>query len=153
MHIRLANAEDDAALLDLFYDSIYALGPAHYQPQELQAWAPRNQEPDWAKWRRRLEPLVTLTAWEGDALLGFLSFEYNGHIDFLYTSPQAVRRGVATTLLRQAEADMQKRGVHSFFTEASHVAKPFFAYHGYRVEAEEWVERHGICLRRFRMRK
>jgi putative acetyltransferase len=153
MHIRLANAEDDAALLTLFHDSIYALAPEHYQPEELQAWAPKGQAPDWVKWRRRLEPLVTLAAWEGDVLLGFLSYEIDGHIDFLYTSPHAVRRGVATTLLRQAEEEIQRRGVQTFFTEASRVAKPFFAHHGYRVEAEEWVERSGVCLRRFRMRK
>lgn len=96
---------------------------------------------------------MTLTAWDGDSLLGFLSYELDGHIDFLYTSPQAARRGVATTLLRQAEQELQRHGIDAFFTEASRVAKPFFAHHGYRVEAEEWVERGGVCLQRFRMRK
>lgn len=153
MHIRIASPQDDAALLALFHDSIYALGPEHYQADELQAWAPQTQTPDWAKWRRRLEPLVTLTAWEGESLMGFLSYEGDGHIDFLYTSPHAVRRGVASALLRQAEEELQGQGAATFFTEASRVAKLFFAHHGYRVEAEEWIERGGVCLRRFRMRK
>jgi len=153
MHIRLASAQDDAALFALFHESIYALGPEHYQPDELQAWAPKDQAPDWTKWRQRLEPLVTLSAWEGEFLLGFLSYELDGHIDFLYTSPHAARRGVATALLSQAEGEIRGQGVATFFTEASRVAKPFFAHHGYRVEAEEWVERGGVCLRRFRMRK
>lgn len=153
MHIRIASPQDDAALLALFHDSIYGLGPEHYQPGELQVWASQAQTPDWAKWRRRLEPLVTLAAWEGESLMGFLSYEQDGHIDFLYTSPHAARRGVATALLRQAEEALQDQGVSTFFTEASRVAKPFFAHHGYRVEAEEWLDRGGVCLSRFRMRK
>lgn len=153
MLLRKAERSDDAALLALFHESIHGLGPEHYRPEELAAWSPQNQEPDWAKWRKRLQPLISLTAWDGETLLGFLSYELDGHIDFLYTAPQAARKGVASALLLKAEQELQAAGVGRYFTEASLVAKGFFAHHGYRVDAEELVQRGEVLLRRYRMRK
>ena len=41
-----------------------------------------------------MKPLQTLVAEDGGQLLGFIGYEHNGHIDHVFTSPTAARRGV-----------------------------------------------------------
>ena len=95
---------------------------------------------------------ILLAEQEG-LLMGFLGYFEDGHMDFLYTAPAAARRGVATALHRQVEATLRAAGVTELYTEASLVARPFFEAQGYPVTEEEVLERQGVQLRRFRMRK
>ena len=81
---------------------------------------------------------------------GFISYEPNGHIEFLYTAPGFERQGVASALYREVEKALP--GV-SLFTEASLVAKPFFMQQGFTVVEEQEVLPGGVTLRRYAMRK
>ena len=89
----------------------------------------------------------------GGRLCGFVSCTGDGHIDLLYTAPEQARRGVASLLLQHAEAHMRACGAAAFHTEASLVAQPFFARHGYVVVEEQFVQRQGVGFRRYAMRK
>nr|WP_232630084.1 GNAT family N-acetyltransferase [Methylobacterium sp. Leaf118] len=63
------------------------------------------------------------------------------------------RRGVARALVAAAEAHAVALGLDGLTTEASLTARPFFEAVGFRVLAEETVERGGQRFRRYRMRK
>jgi putative acetyltransferase len=154
MHIRPYTNADLAAVAQLYTDAVHGLAGSHYDEAQRIAWAP--QPPDLGIWENRLEPLKVLLAQEtenSDALLGFIAYEDDGHIDLMFSSPLAARRGVASQLLGRAEAALHAIGVAQLYTEASLVGQPFFARHGFTVRGEQLVERRGAQLRRFDMVK
>lgn len=153
MHIRPYQDSDLAAVAQLFTDAVHGLAGSHYDAVQREAWAPRP--PDLGPWKTRLGPLQILLAQdtEGDGLLGFIGYEKNGHIDLLFTSPAAARRGVASQLYGHAETALRGLGIVALFTEASLVSRPFFERQGFAVRQEQCVERRGAMLRRFAMAK
>jgi len=149
MAIRPYRDQDLAAVAALFTASVHQLAASKYGQREREVWAP--EPPDLEHWRQRLAPLEILVAESEGILDGFCAFEEDGHIDFLYTAPHAVRQGIATALFQEAERRLQVMGVDSLYTEASLVARPFFEKQGFRMRRMEWVTREGVGLRRFRM--
>lgn len=154
MHIRPYTNADLAGVAQLYTDAVHGLAGSHYDEAQRKAWAP--QPPDLGIWEARLKPLRVLLAQEAensDALLGFVAYEDDGHIDLMFSSPLAARRGVASQLLGRAEAALRAIGVAQLYTEASLVGQPFFARQGFTVTGEQLVERRGARLRRFVMVK
>lgn len=149
--IRAYDPSDLAALVGIFTASVHKLAAAHYSPAQRRAWAPSNPQLD--PWRQRLAGLRTLVAEIDAAPAGFVGYEDDGHIDLLFVSPQAPRRGLATALYHEAEARLRARGVDRVFTEASLVARPFFERQGFHIEAEQNVSRGGASFRRYAMIK
>jgi putative acetyltransferase len=155
MLIRPYTPSDLAAVAQIYTDAIHGLAASHYDAVQLAAWAPRP--PDLSVWDARLKPIEVLVVQDDaestGALLGFIGYEKDGHIDLMFTSPLAARRGVASQLLSRAEAALRKLGVQKLFTEASLVGRPFFERQGYEVQEEQLVERRGALIRRFAMAK
>ncbi|MGH8179119.1 MAG: GNAT family N-acetyltransferase [Steroidobacter sp.] len=144
------NSDVDAVAL-LFTDSVHHLASNHYDADQRAAWAPRP--PDLDSWTARLASLSTLVTEADMKLAGFISYEQNGRIDLLYTSPGHSRRGVASALYREAEAILAGSGVSELFTEASIVARPVFERFGFQVAEEQCVRLRGVLFRRYAMRK
>ena len=67
MHIRDARAGDLPGLIDLFRETVHAVGAGHYGPQALDAWAPADLSPE--DWAPRLARNTALVAEEAGALL------------------------------------------------------------------------------------
>lgn len=151
MIIRAYKETDVEAVADLFTASIHTLAVSAYSAEQRAAWAP--EPPDIAEWRSRLAGLETFVDEEDGALRGFISFESNGHIDLLYTSPVATRRGVASGLYGFVEGKLIRAEVAMLHTEASLVAAPFFARYGFTVVEEQRVMRRGVEFSRFAMTK
>lgn len=151
MRIRAYRDSDAETVANLFTASIHSMARDHYCSKQRAAWAP--QPPDIDEWRARLNALYTFIAEDGCEMAGFLSYEMNGHIDLLYTSPLYARRGVASALYREVEARLLASGVKDLSAEASLVARPFFEQQGFFVIEEQLVSRRGIDFRRYAMRK
>ena len=154
MLIRPYTHADLQAVAQLFTDAIHGLAVSDYDEAQRAAWAPRP--PDLSLWERRLKPIQVLVAQDaenGEALLGFIGYENNGHIDLMFTSPTAARRGIASRLLGQAEAALRAFDVQELFTEASLLGRPFFERQGFTVKEEQHIELRGAQFRRFAMVK
>jgi putative acetyltransferase len=154
MLIRPYTHTDLNAVAQLFTDAIHGLAASHYDEAQRAAWAPRPPNLDY--WQTRLSPLQVLVAQDppdGGALLGFIGYEKDGHIDLMFTSPTAARRGVASRLLGQAEAALRALDVQALFTEASLLGRPFFERQGFTVKEEQHIELRGAKFRRFAMVK
>ncbi|WP_336368608.1 GNAT family N-acetyltransferase [Marinobacter sp. C2H3] len=149
--IRGYRLQDLSPLVRLFTDSVHQLAASAYDETQRNAWASRTPHLD--TWRARLESLETLIAEDGDQLAGFISYEPNGHIDLIFTTPNSARKGVASALYQEAEARLREAGVTSLFTEASVVARPFFERQGFSVESEQKVTVRGVHFLRYAMRK
>jgi putative acetyltransferase len=140
---------DLEAVLGCFWRSVREIGARAYTAEELAAWAP--EAPDRASWRERLASGGRFVAEAEGRIAGFARIEASGWLDLLYVEPSCERRGVGRNLLAAAHAWAVRRGARTLACEASLAALPFFKAMGYRVEAEQLVQRRGVTLRNFRM--
>lgn len=151
LQLRKALAEEAPALHALLRRSVQALAADHYSAEALAAWAPAAI--DQQAWAARLAGQSTIVAWRNAAMAGFISYDATGDIDLLYTDPGHARQGVASALLRSAEAALRAQAVEALTTAASRVAMPVFRAQGFTITAEERVRRAGVEIARYRMRK
>lgn len=149
--IRAYRTEDAAALLALFQASVSVLAAEAYDLAQRRAWAP--DEPDLAAWRDRFAGLRMLVAEFDGQPAGFIGFQNDGYIDLLYVSPEHARRGVASALFTAAAGELAAAGRMALRVEASLVAEPFFRRQGFSIVEEQRVERGGVSLRRYLMRR
>jgi len=149
--VRRAEVGDAAAIAACFTESVHGLAREHYDERQRAAWAP--PAPDPAEWAQKFEGRTVLVAVVDQVVRAFLVYSDDGHIGWLYTAPQAARRGLAARLHARAEHALRGLGRVRLFTEASLVAQPFFTRLGYRIVTRESVERRGVSLDRFRMEK
>jgi putative acetyltransferase len=151
MNLRPFQPSDLEQFIDVYRAAIHTLAALFYTAAELSAWAPPHMDAD--RWRQRLATVRAIVADENGIVAGFLTYDLSGHIDMLFIHPTFARRGFATRLYLDAEAELRKAGVSTVFTEASLVARLFFERHGFQIDAEEFAECRGQKLRRFRMSK
>ena len=153
IEIRPYTEADVAALAEVFAAAVHGSTAAHYDAAQREAWAPCP--PDLQHWQQRLtQPeLRTFVAIRDSGPAGFISYEPNGHIEYLYTAPNSQRYGIATALYLAAERELSDMGVKELFTEASLVAYPFFLKQGFHSVEEQLVDVRGVQFRRHAMRK
>lgn len=147
MNIRPYRTEDCPALAALFYQTVHTVNARDYIPAQLNAWA--DGQADLSAWDRSFREHITLVAEEDGVILGFGDLALPGYLDRLYVRFDQQGRGVATALCDALEA----HALAAVTTHASITAQPFFAARGYRVIRAQQVERRGVLLKNFVMRK
>ena len=154
-NIRPYHPSDVNTVIALFQRSIHDLGAEYYSKAQLAAWAP--EEIDLEAWQQKLSTAHTLIAEADRHVLGFISFyteeKDSGYIDLLYCCPRHIRRGVAGTLYKQAEAILCSKGANTVHSHVSLSAKAFFTQQGFVTEQLETVNRRDVELTRYAMRK
>jgi putative acetyltransferase len=151
MDVRSYKPEDTVSLSRLFTETVHSISTTEYSPEQLAAWAP--DPPDIEHWRRQLSDRIVLVAEHDSEIVGFATFEPDGHLDHMYVHRRFQRRGVASALYRCIEREALSRGVNRIFTEASITARPFFERIGFRVIASQTAERRGISFLNYRMER
>lgn len=136
-------------VLSLFYHTIHTANAQDYTQQQLDAWAPSVF--DEKAWLLRLADSMTLTALEGNAVLGFGNLQNAHSLDCLYVRPEAQGKGIGSALLDALEEAAWKQGAGSLTAEVSITARPFFLFHGYQELRSQQVERHGVLLKNYVM--
>ena len=148
--LRPAIANDYDTLGHVMFDAIHH-GPTKYTGAQSQAWAPKPRAG--ADWAHRLSQKDVIIAERGSEVLGFMSIEPGGYIDFAYIRPSAQGSG----LFRRLFSEVQQRAVAAaeaeLSTHASLMAQPAFAAMGFDVDHHETVEVDGQNLARARMTK
>ena len=144
-------ADKARQIAELFHQSVHAIDPALYTPEQQEAWAPTPL--DYALWSARLNEKKPFIALVDNTLAGFIELEADGHIDCTYTHPQFQGRGVASALYEHLLAKAKARHLEYLYVEASLIAKPFFEHRGFSVKKRNEVQRNGISLVNFAMEK
>ncbi|MGH1329932.1 MAG: GNAT family N-acetyltransferase [Paracoccaceae bacterium] len=144
-----APAPDPRGCYLAFYAAVHEGAAAHYSPQERAAWAPEIEMPE--LWEERLEALTAFIATAQGAPIGFLILGPDGFIDLFYISPAFMGSGLADRLYESARLEAKSLGLSQMSTEASHLARSFFARHGWQVEARQSVIRAATPITNFRM--
>ncbi|MDE2364434.1 MAG: GNAT family N-acetyltransferase [Hyphomicrobiales bacterium] len=141
---------DAPALARLFRDSIETLAEDDYTDDQRAAWA--SSADDLAEFAQKLSESLTLVALRDGALAGFASLA-DGKIDMLYVEPGHAGHGVATALVDALEKLGRARGAKEIETDASDVARDFFAKRGYAPMQRNTVMRAGEWLANTTMKK
>ena len=90
IQLRPATATDYDTLGELMYDAIHN-GPSQYTDAQSQAWMPVPRQG--SDWHARLAKQHVILAVQGHEILGFMSIEPGGYVDFAYIRPRAQGRG------------------------------------------------------------
>jgi ribosomal protein S18 acetylase RimI-like enzyme len=130
--VRRAREEDSEGVWRVHVRAIREIANSHYSPEEIEAWASPRRPEHYVEPIRKMEFYV---AEEGGAVIGFgaLSHE-NSEIEAVYVSPEVVRRGVGSAILRQLEVSARNLGVKSLKMDASLNAVPFYRSAGYESD-------------------
>ena len=141
MEIRAYRQEDIKEIAELFYNTVHTVNAADYTEKQLDAWA---------------EHMTLVAVMPSDKengteqIVGFADMDSTGYLDRLYVHRDFQRYGIASELCSRLE---QAAEVEEFTTHASITAKTFFEKRGYRVVQEQQVERQGILLVNYVMKK
>ena len=139
---------DCTELARLFYDTVHTVNAKDYSRAQLDAWA--TGEVNLEAWNKSFQAHNTVVAEMDGQIVGFGDMDETGYLDRLYVHKDYQRRGVATAICDALE---QNTKAAEFTTHASITARPFFEKRGYTVVREQQVERRGILLANFVMKK
>ena len=148
MKIRKYKPSDCEETRKLFYETIHTINAGDYTKEQRDAWSAGGS--DLKKWNRSLLEHYALVAEEDGKITGFGDIDENGYLDRLFVHKDYQNKGVGKVLCQRLEETVKGRLVT---TEASITAKPFFEKMGYRVIKEQQVQRQGVFLTNYQMRK
>lgn len=163
MFIRKYDSSDCESIIRLFYDTVHAVNAGDYTKEQLNAWT-GGAETD--RWDHSLLEHFSIVAVEDEIIVGFGDADLNCsgresadlkadecgeicYLDRLYVHKDYQRRGIASAICDFLE----QRAGGNVVTHASITAKPFFEKRGYKVIKEQYVERCGILLKNYVMKK
>ncbi|SJN55341.1 putative N-acetyltransferase YafP [Vibrio ruber DSM 16370] len=149
MNIQTYSPEWAREIADLFYQSVHAIDPAIYTPEQKAAWAPAPV--NYALWSERLSIKKPFVAIIDNHVAGFIELDSDGHIDCTYTHPNFQGIGVASSLYEHLLSQAKEAGMTRLYVEASLIAKPFFERRGFTVVKQNEVQRNGESLINFSM--
>jgi len=149
MEIQSYSSERAGEIADLFHESVHAIDPSVYTPEQKEAWAPTP--PDYEYWSERLNEKKPFVAIINDRVAGFMELDADGHIDCTYIHPDFQGTGIATALYRHLLTVARKKKIERLYVEASNIAKPFFEHRGFSVVRKNEVQRNGASLINFTM--
>ncbi len=146
------SGKDLDAAAKLFCDTVHAVNSRDYTPEQLEAWAPRDER-RLAQIAEKLSEQQTVGLKECGILLGFGSLNDESDIDMLFVHKDRQGQGIAKAALCELERLVLERGKQAVSTFASVTARPFFERMGYGVERENVVDRDGVSLVNYLMSK
>lgn len=148
MIIRKYRASDCNKLANLFYDTVHNVNKKDYTLEQLNVWA--TGKVDLGKWNESFLEHYTVVAIDNDKIVGFGDIDKTGYLDRLYIHKDYQRRGIATAICNELESKVNTAQIS---TNASITAKPFFRKRGYKIIKKQQVEREGIILINYIMKK
>ena len=148
MELRNYAVTDCTELARLFYDTVHTVNALDYTKAQLDAWA--TGEVDLKSWNLSFLEHHTVVAEQHGIIIGFGDMDKNGYLDRLYVHKDYQNMGVATAICEELE---RKSVAVEFTVHASITARQFFEKRGYSVVKEQQVERRGVRLTNYVMRK
>ena len=147
MIIRKYQPSDCKKLTELFYNTVHNVNAKDYTKEQLDVWA--TGQVDLEKWNQSLQEHYSIVVIENEVIVGFGDIDKTGYLDRLFVHADYQGKGIATAICNQLEQTVQG----DITTHASITAKPFFEKRGYKIVKEQQVERQGIFLTNFCMKK
>lgn len=147
MLVREYQISDCKETTELFYNTVHTVNAKDYTKEQLDVWA--IGQVDLEKWNQSLQEHYSIVVIENEVIVGFGDIDKTGYLDRLFVHADYQGKGIATAICNQLEQTVQG----DITTHASITAKPFFEKRGYKIVKEQQVERQGIFLTNFCMKK
>lgn len=147
MIIKKYQTTDCKEITELFYNTVHTVNAKDYTKEQLDVWA--AEQMDLEKWNRSLLKHYSVVAVENEIIVGFGDIDNNGYLDHIFIHADYQGKGIGTIICNQLEQAVKG----NITTHASITAKPFFEKRGYKVIKKQQVERQGIFLTNFVMKK
>lgn len=132
-----ASPDDHADLADVIFDAVRN-GPSKYSQAQRVAWVPERRSG--AEWLARLARQDIAIARDETAIVGLMSLEPGGYIDFAFIRPAAQGTGLFRRLFAMIEIKACKQGESRLWVHASLMAEPAFAAMGFTVIERQIVQ-------------
>jgi putative acetyltransferase len=145
-----ATSADYNDLADVMFDAVRN-GPSKYTEAQRAAWVPVRRGGE--EWAARLDRQVIAIARDAGRVIGFMSLERGGYIDFAYIRPEGQGAGLFTRLFAPIEAKAVAERELRLWTHASLMAQPAFAAVGFVVVMREVVQIGDEHFERAKMEK
>lgn len=126
-------------------------GPSLYTQAQRVACVPERRSG--AEWDARLAGKHIVLARDGDRIIGFMSIERGGYIDFALIRPEAHGTGLFRALFNSVEAHTRAAHEARLWVHASLMAQPAFAAVGFGVTEHQVVQVGDQDLQRACMEK
>jgi putative acetyltransferase len=151
--IRSYERRDADEVADVFYRSAHEVALSDYTPEQVSAWVPQRWDAEKEHQRSGDGRLILVAESESGHVVAFIDLEPDGHIDRLYSAPEAAGRGVASRLYDGIEAAARDQGINRLYTEASELARRFFLRKGFAVLERQDKILRGVPIHNYRMAK
>ena len=145
-----ATAADTFELADVVFDAVRN-GASKYSEAQRAAWVPERRSG--SEWEQRLARQAITVVRDGQSILGFMSLEPGGYIDFAFIRPESQGAGVFRQLFAQIEGKARAQGEARLWVHASLMAEPAFFAVGFAVIERQIVEIGNESFHRTQMEK
>ncbi|MBC6972990.1 GNAT family N-acetyltransferase [Bacillus sp. Xin] len=148
------NKQDAEEIINLFYETVHSVNAKDYSKIQLDVWAPKEEKCNKIEiWRESFIQNITYVAKINDTIVGFSDMTHKGYLDRLYVHKNYQGKGIALALINKIEAKARKLKLQEINTNASITAKPFFQRRGYSIVCVQDIERKGVTLMNYHMKK
>lgn len=141
---RLLQEKDARALAHLFFDSVRNGTTKFYSAEQRQAWA--RAVPEELSWATRLGQATTFVAENYGEIAGFMTIDNTGYIDLAFVRSDLTGQGIGSALFERVCDHAVRQGMSLLHTQASEMAKPFFAKHGFNLVKSQTINRENVAL-------
>lgn len=150
MIIRKAEDGDILQIKELFRQTVLSVNIKDYTLEQAECWASRGD--DESIWKQRIAEQYFIVAGQYNVITGFAALKPDGYLNSLFVHKDYQGRGVASLLLQDIEAYVQRNGIGEMTADVSITAKPFFERKGYEVLKEQKVN-IGVEMVNYKMGK
>jgi putative acetyltransferase len=150
--VRPYRADDAAILADLYARSVRYFGPRNYSQEQVEIWAGTACAERIAQRSSDGRQVFVAVNAQG-AVLGWGDLEPDGHLDFLYSAPEAEGMGVGSTICTAIEEQARADRIQRIYVEASELARPLFEKRGFTVICRNDFAIEGVAIHNFSMEK
>lgn len=151
-HMRNYARGDGEVLAELFRRAVREIGARDYSLEQIEAWA-GGMRADRLDARLNDGRLCLVAVDDANTPLAFGDLEADGHIDFLYASPDVAGKGVAAALYDALEMHARAQGMARLYTEASEAARRFFLKQGFAVQRRRDFSIGDVPIHNYAMEK
>lgn len=142
---------DEPALRKVFESAIHEVAIRDYTPAQVQAWAPRQFDPE--TWARRMQGIAPFVVQRDGEIVAYADVQPDGYIDHFFVTAGANGQGIGRRLMERIHARAQVLGIAELTSEVSRTAQPFYRHFDFEVVDHHTKEIRGVALEFAAMRK
>lgn len=143
-----ATHADYGAVADVMFDAVRN-GPSKYTDAQREQWVPARRSG--ADWNDRLARHKIIVARHETRVVGFMSLDEGGYIDFAYIRPEMQGSGLFRELYSFIAERSRARGDARLWVHASLMAQPAFSALGFTIVEHQCVSIGSETFERYEM--